>query len=835
MCYKFKILILLLLLLFTTAGAELNLYLLEENGQSVLERNSTYRIYLKAAPEEVQTVGAIGELYIEYDKNIFEEVTSFQKDYHQLPSNIWESEKINFNHAYASSLDKSCIEYSKTDNNGPFWTIRTTSNIYAVDLKVKTNAVTGNTSLCFIYSSDNSKTKMINQKGQVIKLKTHDLDVFIDLDRTPPITDINYAGGIYNYVPELKLRPNEDAIVHYTVVGASNLPQQQLVSKNTWSAIINLPAEENSVCYSTIYYYSEDYALDKEHNFEAERAYVFTLDMQEPLISNVRVPTQGIAAGTIAEVHFDAFDSVGIGLPEVLIGGQPAYLYAGNGNDTYIYRRTIDGSEEATGILKITLTDRAGNVTVNQEAHLLLDFGGPEFYNITSAPSPGQINQEIIISFNASELLREKPVVLAGGNPANYIAFDENNMSYLYRYKVTANGWYVDLSFIPDTTPPFTERNLPQKFANNVCYNTSIYFRISDTDSEINTQNMSIYINDELCYRNGYFLNCNTQKSRMFYRDGLPNFICVPAQEFMPGSRVNVKISVADLAGNVLNEEYYFETGSERDTRPPEIAKIFPVENSTDIPCETPLYFEAYDNSGCGLAIDKLDLILAEVISTAAPEILNNIYITNFTDISDLDQLFRVANQGEKINLKTSNIDNAGLLEKNTVIEASLFQKNYAGSVVPNLEGDMIVSILAAEPFNKGSLVACQVTVEDLAIEPNRVTYNWLFNVISAETPTEVLNRKPLAWPTIYNPTKNNNKNQLLTFSTKEAGEIRIRMYDLSGDMIWEYKYLAKAGYQAIPWNGKNSRGQIVGNGVYIWYILENNKVIGRGKSIIMK
>ncbi len=835
MLSKLKILFLLIMLLISTAWAELNLLLTEEQGRSVFERNSTYRIYLKIAPTETHIIGAIGELYIEYDKTIFEEVTAFQRDYHQLPSSIWESEKINFDHTYASGLNKRCIEYSKTDNNGPFWTVSTTANIYAIDLKVRTNAVTGNTTINFIYSPDNSKTKMIDKNGKVISLKTHDLTAFIDLDRTAPITEINYAGGIYNYAPPLRLRTNEDAIIHYTVVGGSNLPQQQTVSKNNWSGIIPLPAEAESVCYSTIYYYSEDFALDKEHNIEEERAYVFTVDMQQPVISNVRVPTQGIPAGTIAEVHFDAFDSVGIGSLEVLIGGKPAYLYSGSGNDTYIYRRNIDGTENPDGILKITLTDRAGNTTVNQEAHILLDFGGPEFYNISSAPDPAQINQEIIISFNASELLRENPVVLAGGNPASYIAFNESNMSYLYRYKVTANGWYVDLSFIPDNTPPFTERNLPQKFATEVCYNTSVYFRISDTKSDVNTRNMSVYINDVLSYRNGYFLNCNTEKSRIIYRDGLPNFIYVPSQEFMPGSRVTVKISVADMDGNVLNEEYYFDTGSARDTRPPEIAKIFPTENSEKIACETPLYFEAYDNNGCGIAIDKLNLVIAEVVSTAAPEILNNLYITKLITVSDINELFSSSAQGENINLKTSALNISGQINKESVIDASIFQKNYTGSIVPNLVGDMVVSILPEEHFNKGSLVACQVTVEDLAVVPNQVTYNWLFNIISAETPPEVLSRKPLAWPTIYNPVNNDNKNQLLTFSIKEAGEIKIRMYDLSGDMIWEHKYLAEAGYQAIPWNGKNSRGEIVGNGVYIWYILENNKVIGRGKSIIMK
>lgn len=793
---KFKILLLLFwIIIFDLAGAAMRLQLKEENGRSVLERNSQYQVYTQVVPDIQRTIGAIGELYVEYDKNIFEEINSLATDYHILPSSIWESEKITFNHSYASSTQYRCIEYAKTDNNGPFWTISSTQNIFALLFKVKKNAPTGNTQIRFIYSSDNSRTKMISSAGAIIPLSIANLTVFIDLDRTAPTTDINYPGGIYNYVPEVKLRPNEDSIVHYMVIGGGNIWNEQPVSANVWSNVISLPSTANEVKYSTIQYYGEDLALDKAHNIEAVKAYLFTIDLEAPAISNIQVPSEATPIGSIAEIQFELFDQGGINSVQVTVGGQPAYLYSGSSNGVYVFRRTIDGSETQNGNLVISVSDQAGNSTSDNTASVLLDFNGPEFINITTSPATPQIRQEILISFNATETLKENPLVMVGNNQASFVT--KTNLNYTYSYTVTANGWYIDLDFLPDSATPFTERNIPQKYSSTVPKNTSVYFRISDSESTINTENMLILINGTTVYYEGDFIS--GYKGRIVDLDGLPNVFCIPPTDFAAGGRITINICVADSSHNTLNETYYFDTSLLTDRQKPEIDSVFPSNNATEVECDTVLYFELKDNSGCGIARDRvtMDIVERALISSGQP-------------------------------------DTSTLLSY-PVLRNGVFQEGFSGTITPDQDGNLIISVRHTHNFGENKIIACNTTFEDLAREPSVGTGNWTFTTIRTTDATASSGRKPLAWPTIYDPTNKEGAKQLLTFNLKKPGTTYLRMYDLSGDMIWEYKYEAQEGYQAIPWDGRNGRHKIPGNGPYIWYIIQNNKVVGRGISILMK
>lgn len=792
-----KIIFFLVLLSWTQAN--MRLHLREENGRSVFERNSQYKVFLKVDPDGQKIIGAIGEIYIEYDTNIFTEITAFAPDYHALPSAIWESEKINFNHPYASGTGKRCIEYAKTDNNGPFWTISTTQNIYALVFKVKKNAPTGNTQIRFIYNSDNSRTKMISSSGAIFPLNVYSLNLYIDLDRTAPLTEISHPGGVYNSPPLVRLRPNEDAVIHHMVIGGSNIWEEQTVSANNWSGAIPLPYTAGQIKYSTIQYYGEDYALDKSHNLETIKAYLFTIDMENPVISNIQVPAVATPIGTIVEVAFDVFDQGGISNVQATIGGKAAYLYSGNGNGTYTFRRTIDGTEDRAGTLNITVTDTAGNSANDVSNRVIVDFAGPEFLDIKTNPVTPQMGQEIIISFRASELLRENPAVIVGDKPATFIS-KQNELNYSYRYTVTANGWYIDLTFLPDNAPPFTERNLPQKASITKPKNSGIYFRLGDSESSINTKNMFIAINGLTVYYQGDFISGFT--GRVVNLDDRPNIFCFPPADFLPYQQVTLNISVGDAAGNTLNENYNFTTGPDRDTEKPFIANVYPSHNSIDVEANTPLYFELNDPNGCGIVRDRINLTINEVPlfagHTPGP-----------------------ASTGQEINYP--------------VLTNGVFQSGFNGSITPDNDGNIIISITPQREFPANKIINCSASFEDLARVPNTATGNWSFTTKRTIVEDSGSGRKPLAWPTIYDPTNKEGNKQLLTFNLKKAGETYLRIYDLSGDMIWEYKYQAEIGYQAVPWDGRSALRKIVGNGPYIWYIVQDNRVVGRGVSIIMK
>jgi len=66
-----------------------------------------------------------------------------------------------------------------------------------------------------------------------------------------------------------------------------------------------------------------------------------------------------------------------------------------------------------------------------------------------------------------------------------------------------------------------------------------------------------------------------------------------------------------------------------------------------------------------------------------------------------------------------------------------------------------------------------------------------------------------------------------------------VNLFDLGGNMIWQKSYLAgengaKAGENNPAWDGKNLFGANVQTGVYLYQIVSDRKVVGRGKVIIL-
>jgi hypothetical protein len=786
------------MILIACLNADLLMQLREVNGRTVFERNSAYDVVLQCMPTQPTVIGAIGEVYIEYDARVFIPVTSFAQDYYVLPSPIFESEKISFNNVFASDLNHRCIQYAKTDNNGPFLTMVSLQNLYRLHLRVKPNAPTGNTQIRFIYTADNNRTKMIDSLGNTIPLIVRDLTVVIDLDKTRPTTSIAPAPGIYNYIPQVRLQSNEDSTVHYRVVGGSNIWLTTVVSENQQTAVIPLPGVAGQVRYSTVQYYSEDFALDKAHNLEVEKSAAYIVDQEPPLITNVVVPTQTVALGTYARVQFDAFDALGVGNESVMIGGKTAQYVSGAGNGTYVFRRLIDGTEQLSGQVVIAVTDVAANSSTNTGNAISLDFGGPYFYDIVFDPPTPQVNQELRVHFTSSETLRELPKVLVGKQYGFYIS--NQVLRYTYGFTVTGNGWYVDLAFLADTLPPYIERVMPGRDSTGVPVNTSIYFRVGDNENLVNTQDMVVKINNVTAYQSGMFVNGYT--GRITWIDDAYDVTCVPPSDFANNATIPVAITVADVHGNTTNELYVFSTGVTDDMSNPFIDNEYPRPGTVTASVMTQVSFLLHDLPGAGPAPDRLSLYMTEYIPVRKP-------------------------QG--IEYKE---------ELRTVMVNGQFTEEFTGVVYPDAQGNLFVNVQPQEPFHPGVTVSCTAVYRDLTRQENAAQSTWQFIVLSTHEAGGLnMGTVPLAYPTIYDPDNDQHMFQQLTFSLQDPADITLRMYDLSGDMVWTYSRRCTAGYQVVDWDGRDARGKMVGNGPYIWYIINNDtkKVIGRGTSIIMR
>ena len=68
-----------------------------------------------------------------------------------------------------------------------------------------------------------------------------------------------------------------------------------------------------------------------------------------------------------------------------------------------------------------------------------------------------------------------------------------------------------------------------------------------------------------------------------------------------------------------------------------------------------------------------------------------------------------------------------------------------------------------------------------------------------------------------------------ITFVLEAPGEVSVIIFDASGGLVWEEQKTANQGKNYLAWDGKNTKGETVANGIYFC------RVEAQGKSIITK
>jgi len=94
----------------------------------------------------------------------------------------------------------------------------------------------------------------------------------------------------------------------------------------------------------------------------------------------------------------------------------------------------------------------------------------------------------------------------------------------------------------------------------------------------------------------------------------------------------------------------------------------------------------------------------------------------------------------------------------------------------------------------------------------------------------------PLNYPNPFNPETGTNIGYILS----KAGNIQITIHDLMGNQIAKLEYSTgqnggRAGYNEVAWNGKSASGALAGNGIYIYLIISDGRVLARGKLAAIK
>jgi len=110
----------------------------------------------------------------------------------------------------------------------------------------------------------------------------------------------------------------------------------------------------------------------------------------------------------------------------------------------------------------------------------------------------------------------------------------------------------------------------------------------------------------------------------------------------------------------------------------------------------------------------------------------------------------------------------------------------------------------------------------------------YIYSASDAVIPGSLLNH-----PNPYDP---GNGNTTIAYSLSKPSNIVLRIFDLTGRLIWSNSYASgatggRAGYNAVTWSGQSSGGTYVGNGIYIMVVFADGKKVqnGVGKITIFK
>lgn len=98
---------------------------------------------------------------------------------------------------------------------------------------------------------------------------------------------------------------------------------------------------------------------------------------------------------------------------------------------------------------------------------------------------------------------------------------------------------------------------------------------------------------------------------------------------------------------------------------------------------------------------------------------------------------------------------------------------------------------------------------------------------------------KPLNYPNPFDPSPAGAATTI-SYMLSRASNITLSLHDLRGTLIMKASYSSgsnggRAGYNAVTWDGRSGAGQVAGNGIYIYLIIGDGKVLAKGKLMVLK
>ena len=103
--------------------------------------------------------------------------------------------------------------------------------------------------------------------------------------------------------------------------------------------------------------------------------------------------------------------------------------------------------------------------------------------------------------------------------------------------------------------------------------------------------------------------------------------------------------------------------------------------------------------------------------------------------------------------------------------------------------------------------------------------------------PDEAWIQPTFCYPSPFDPTQQSTN---IVYKLDKAQDVKIWIFDMAGRIVWRRFYGSgsaggRGGQNEIEWNGVNDWGEMVSNGLYLYRIIVDNRILYKGKILVLK
>jgi len=122
-------------------------------------------------------------------------------------------------------------------------------------------------------------------------------------------------------------------------------------------------------------------------------------------------------------------------------------------------------------------------------------------------------------------------------------------------------------------------------------------------------------------------------------------------------------------------------------------------------------------------------------------------------------------------------------------------------------------------------------TVETFSIQDiKKITFKGFTNIKKTKEYSHLINKFNL----LQNHPNPFNTNTIIEYKIQKSGFVNLKIYDINGKLVKTFSQNCQAGLNKTIWDGKNSGGDLVASGIYLYQVIFENSIFAK-RMILLK